>query len=486
LETTPTSGAVLNATPATEAVTAHAMGDDPAIIFNNQIEIGKISSDDLMAAKSKLTQAIADVLKALGQDSTKIDLFTTQFNADNTGLDKLLDLVSFQGSNADIRLLNKINGDTVSINKTDVTPNKLRELSQTEKDLDLKSIKDLMTSLNAILGSEATIRAQIPALISDDFLQEGDRKSDAKDQYASYLVGAKYTEFLIQSCDASTKVCFVNFSIQKANGIVAADPTAIKYEGSKWVLYGDRSPFSFDLKPVVSASYNLSNVSSNNSIKTGMNLYIPTLGTGFFNAKLSYSVDNGTSWVLLQNFAATSICGHLSAIGVSTNTTSNVSNCSNFFEVDDEKANTLNVAQAQGKFKLKIDVLTGSTPTGDKTFTVAGHKLFTKASGTSAVQNSGLSITTARLGTNSVDFNGTNIEYLDIGGNSFNSFSWEEDDVLKLNKNVSIAKANEACKARNPSNTSCDDSLAGNEVINRILLVKRDLQGRAVWMNFFK
>jgi hypothetical protein len=489
LETTPTASSVLNATPATEAITAHAMGNDPASVFADQTKIANINANDLKAAKTKLTEAIAEVLKAMGQDSTKIDLFTTAFNADNTGLDKLLDFVSFEGDSTNMRLVNKITNASVAVTKTDATPAKLPTLTSAEKELDTKSIKDLMTSLNAILSSEASIKAGIPSLISANFLQEGDDKQAAVSSYASYLVGAKYTAFLIRSCSVLDEtICFVDFSIQKANGIVAIDPTAIKYENNKWVLYGDHSPFRFDLKPVVNASYAVSNGAANNgSFKTGMNLSISALGTtGFSSATLSYSTDNGSNWVLLQNFAAASICGSLSAIGVNTNDAPNGGNCSNFFEVDDATANTLNAAQAQGKYQLMIEVFTAPSTTASKTFIIAGHKLFTKASGTTAAKNSGMSITTTQLGTSSVDFNGSNIEYLDIGGNTFASFSWEEDDVLTLNKNVSITKANAACKAQNPSDSSCDNRFASDEVINRILLVKRDLQGRAVWMTFYK
>jgi hypothetical protein len=481
LETTPAAGSVLNATPATEAITAHAIGD-PATVFASANQINDIRVDDLKAAKAKLTEALADILIALGKDSKTVDLFTTQFNADNTGLDKLLDFVTFEGDSTNMRLANKNTGANIAVTKTDTTPAKLPTLTDAEKNLDTKSIKDLMASLNDVLGTEASIQAGMPSLISEDFLQEGDKKVESIKQYASYLVGAKYTEFLIRSCDASNKVCYVNFAITKKNGIVAIDPTAVKYENNKWVLYGDRSPFIFDLKPVVSATYSVNNGDAQAPrVKVGMNLYIPTSEntsntTSYYSAKLFYRTtrDSG-SWVLLETLRSAAACGFLTIDG---------NNCSNFIEVNDTSANTLNAAASKGQYQLRIEILNAQNVIVEQ-FEIMGTKLFTDATARTAINNSGLGITAADLGTDKVRFTGTNIEFLDIGVTSVNSTSWEEDDIFDLNKSVSVADAYTKCK-NDTQRTYCDQAFGTGTTINRVMLVTRDLEGRAIWKTYNK
>ncbi len=459
LDTKPALDSILNATPATEAVTAHALGSDPASVFQDQSQIRSINTTDLKAAKSKLTEAIALVLSALGQDSSKIDLFTTAFNADNTGLDKLLDFISFQGDITEMRVANKNTGESISVKKNDSTINKLPALTEAEKSLDISSIKALLTSMNSALESESKALSQMPVLISNDYLQEGDRKDAVVKLYASKLAGAQYTDFIVLGCDTTAKICNVNFAIKKANALSVVDDTAIKYEDGKWVHYGDQSTVPFDLKPVANAVYAVSNgVANNGKINTGMNLFVESTPTNRINsARLSYKINGEANWIELQRFSTSAVCGYMVAVNNSND------GCSNFFEVSDELANKLNAT----KYQLKVETFPSANPTGDATrsFTVSGKKLFTKATGNIAAQTSGLNILSADLGTTSVHFFGSNIEYLDIGLQNGGGTSWEEDDVLAMNNTISAPN---------------------DSAITRVLLVKRNLEGQAVWMTFYK
>lgn len=490
LETVPTGNTtgVLNATPATEAVTAHALESDPATVFQNPDQIRAINTDNLKKARDNLA-------KALGTT----DLFTTAFKADGTGIDKLFDLASFEGSSTEILVVNKTTRVPVSVSKRQASGNVSPfNLSDAEKNLDTSGIKTLMTSLNATLGSESSIRSGMSSLISEYYLQEGNNKAAITNMFATELVGAKYIGYTIAGCNANNsvasvgKTCSVNFSIQLPDQSTAVDSTVVLFDGNaKWTLYGDQSPFQFDLKPVVRAQYV---VAANGAIGTpsvsyGMNLWIPTAGNYYRSAKLSYySVNEGRD-ITLQEFGLFVVCpsGFLTVLQA----TGQMANCSDFFDISDTLANTLNSAAKDGSYKLKIEVYTSVDRSGTAaaSFVLAGKPQYTSVTGKAAFDNSGISITGSDLGTNAVRFTGSNLDYLDIDSSYTAAYlataSWgDSSPISKLNGVVSIQKANAQCKANNDGD--CDNKFSSSSVIPRILLVKRDALGRAVWTNYYQ
>ena len=97
--TLPDKGAsgVVNVTPVTDGAVGQALGTlSPEDAFNSATAIKTIDLGKLAQVKTKLVEAVKEVLTALGKDASKVDLFATPFKADNTGLDKLLDLVTVQ------------------------------------------------------------------------------------------------------------------------------------------------------------------------------------------------------------------------------------------------------------------------------------------------------------------------------------------------------------------------------------------------------
>jgi hypothetical protein len=494
LETVPTgnTAGVLNATPATEAVTAHALKGNPATAFQNPSQISAIDTINLKKAKDNLATALGTT-----------DLFTTSFKADGTGMDKVLDLASFEGNSTEILVVNKTTRTPVAVTK-DQTPSSVPAftLSDAEKNLDTSGIKTLMASLNATLGSASSINSGMPSLISDFYMQEGKNKAAVTNMFATELIGAKYTGYTINGCNAIVSVasagptCSVNFSIQLQDLSIAVDSTVVVYDGiaKKWTLFGDQSPFPFDLVPVVRAE---NAVAANGTISTlpvrfGMNLWIPKAGNSYKSAKLSYSLNGGSSFQTLQLFGLGSgVCSSTSGYLVVAQATAGMPNCSDFFDISDTLANSLNDAAKNGNYKLKIEVYTSadSSGTAAASFVLAGKPQYTSVTGQAAFDNSGISITGTDLGTNAVRFTGSNLDYVDIASTYTNAnsatASWgDTSPISKLNGVVSIQKANAQCKANNDD--ACDQKFSSSSVIPRILLVKLDALGRAVWTNYYQ
>jgi hypothetical protein len=493
LETVPTgnTAGVLNATPATEVVTAHTLGGDPATAFQDSNQIKNIDTAKLKQAKDNLATALGTA-----------DLFTTRFNADGTGLDQVLDLTSFaRNSDTEILVVNKSTRKQVALN-LNVTPTKdIAALSADEKNLDTSGIKTLMTSLNAILGSESSILTGMPNLISDYYKQEGRNKSAIINLFAQDLVGTTYTGYTIDGCNASISVasigqtCNVNFSILLQDKSTTIFSTAVVFDNTtkKWLLLGDQSPFPFDLKPVVYAEYGVSanGIIGTPTVQIGMNLWIPTEGNSYGSAKLSYSLDGGspTSYVTLQEFERSQTCasGFLNVLSAGNAQP----NCSNIFRVLDDLASSMNNAAKEGKYKLKIDVYTSSDRSGNPaaSFELAGKLQYTTTTGNNALNSSGISITGADLGTNAVRFIGNNLDYVDIDSTytSANTAtaSWgDSSPISELNGVASIQKANAQCLAK--KDTDCDNKFSSSSVISRIFITKRDTLGRAVLANYYQ
>jgi hypothetical protein len=473
LETVPTGNAagVLNATPATEAVTAHVLESDPATVFQNPSQISAIDTSNLKKAKDNLATALGTT-----------DLFTTPFKADGTGMDKILDLASFDGNSTEILVVNKTTRTPVAVSKNQNSSSvPTFTLSEAEKNLDTSGIKTLMASLDATLGSESSIRSGMSSLISDYYLQEGQNKAAITDMFATELVGAKYTGYTIDGCNAAFSVasagptCSVNFSIQLQDQSAGLDSTVVVYNSNtkKWTLLGDQSPFQFDLKPLVTAEYAVAanGTIGTPSIRYGMNLWIPKAGNSYQSAKLSFSLNGGSTYTTLKEFAQFS---------------------SNFVDISDTLAKDLNDAAKDGKYKLKIEVYTSadSSGTAAASFVLAGKPQYTSVTGKAAFDNSGISITGSDLGTNSVRFTGNNLDYMSISSTytatNVATASWGDggNRISTLNGVVSIQKANAQCKAKNDGD--CDNKFSSLSVIPNISLTQRDNLGRAVSVNYYK
>ena len=326
LPTAPAAGVngVLNATPATQAVVAQATGQDPATVFADSTKIKLIDSKKLQDAKARLMAALAEVLKALGQTSTSVDLFTTKFAVNDGGLNKLFDLIAFQATaisgagtsppEQSMTVSYKDTNTTVppitidpTISAISVAP--MVAPTQAALDLNTASIQALVDAFNTNFATLAGIQSPAMADLFDrDYLNSGADKTTQLTRFNNPTnVGITLSSYVLQGCDGESKICKVDLtSKSKTVGGNKFNLPVKQGADGKWRAYGNQIPFEFDFKPTVQANYS----GSTNGVptliggtQTNFNFwftgYIGTATTRTYNsAKLFTSNDNGANWVL--------------------------------------------------------------------------------------------------------------------------------------------------------------------------------------------
>lgn len=507
LMTMPAAGVsgVLNVTPATEATVAQALSADPATTFAAPASIKTMDPAKLAAAKEKMTAALGDVLSALGLDKTKVDLFTTAFTANNAGLDKLLDAISFQhsgtGDDATVVIANKSTGESVTITPSTLVANVSPVPSPTTAtlDLDVSTIKDLFSKFNELAQTTAGITSdEMKDLFDADYLGQGQNRAQ---ELASFLdsehgvLGEKITSHVLQGCDSVTKTCAVQATLTRPdNGTESINVPVKLGSDNKWRAYGDQTPFEFDLKPVVNAYYHVSSgvAALSGTPQTGYNFHFTGRigGTRTYNsAELWVSRDNQASWTSAAKFAPKANCNGRDYLPLDNPAAANNAyQCGNFAEVSDSSAIAANAATREGKKWYKIVAYTGSDYTGTPmTYIGRGKReLFTQATGLAALNSSPIDITANELGTNSVHFTGApNWLQINVVTNGSQTGRTNYDSPANLAGLTTVAKANAKCVSRGDSQTNCNVWYGSTATIKGIILSKKDAFGREIWKDYY-
>lgn len=509
LEKIPAAGVsgVVNVTPATEVAMAQATGADPAAVFSDKDKIRAIDPLKLADAKQKLIAALKDVLSALGKDNTKVDLFTTAFTADNSGLDKLLDTIDFKqeasatAGQRTMRVADKNTGVEVAKIESTTTLSAVTPVPRPEAEtlaLDTAKIKALIAAFNAQTGTLAGIGSDaMRDLFDEHYFNRGKNRAA---QLTSFLgdssgnnpglLGDKLLDYVIQGCDGEKKICQGTFTNKLANGGIEQAPMPVK-QGSdgKWRIYGNQSPFEFELRPVVSAQYTIANgVATQTSIQTGFNFYFTgkVNGTKLYNsAKVFSSVDSGGTWTEVAAFKPKAGCSNFDWL----QTDDASSDCSNFKVVSDATANTNNSARMLGTARFKITAYSDA----NYTFETASfhsrrltYELLTATTGAQAIVRSAQGITPSGLGTNSVSFTGGGEQVrIEAYTNSAKSGTtiWTGSYPKALNGIASIAKAHTTCLT-NKNPTQCDASYGSTATIGYVFLASKDAAGNGIWTSY--
>jgi len=506
LETVPAAGVsgVINVTPATDAATAQAVGADPATVFADAAKIKTVDATKLADAKARLNAALKDVLTALGEDPSKVDLFTTKFAADNKGLDKLLDLVAISNNTAAsgqaIQITDKNTQATNTI-APDAKPADVAKVTAPSSDdvkLDTSGIKTMLSSFNKLTSTEADINSAAMLDIFDtDFLDNGNNRAAQISSIAKNAVGLQLSNYVLNGCNtaATPVVCQGQATATKSDKSTETFTLPVVLGADKkWHAYGNRTPFKFELKPL---AYQQNYVGTNApapTLQTGVNFYFTGYaGSSYDSSKprtyqsviLYGSIDDGATWTETTRLKVNSTCnGDYLPIDVGTSTSAA---CSNFKVVSNATAiANNNAAQAQGKKWFKIVAYPNADYTGTPTSYQhrSARPLFDATTGAAAVAASGLSITNNELGTNSVSFFG-NLLDVNIGiqpvGLTYeaNRAAWQDKSMINaLGGKATIAAALAQC------GSSCTTAYGSGAKITSIQLSSNDAQGRGIWVRW--
>lgn len=216
-QTLPTSG-VLNATPLTSAVVEVALppGQTLASAFAaSNLNDTSVRSAELDRAMSQLIAALRYVYVALGVNQGA-NPFTTDFSANHTGLDKLLDLIEFHAEASGLRVAEKGNPQraiTVSVAAGATAPEPLTAPSAAAADLSL--LPSFVAGVNAWLGDANRTRAGFDALVHADFIDYGENRDQV------------FTFFTTQLLRTGTSVRIASYSVDGCKALPGPNPRQI-------------------------------------------------------------------------------------------------------------------------------------------------------------------------------------------------------------------------------------------------------------------
>jgi len=371
----PTTGdTTLNVTPATEALTAQTLGGTPTLAFaSSGSGFKEAKSAKLAAAKAKLMAALRDTLLAMELNAEAVDLMTGKFAADQTGMDKLLDLVEFSANNQGvITLKDKKNSNTSStITEADSseTVSKINVTVDGVTHLDTTGIKTLIDELiNA--GKENKNPAW--EYFDDGYLFQGTTKEQLMSQAPSNNdTGNKDLTFdsnyKIKKYDQAAKVCYVGLQIKTNSSEIALMniDMGVKYSEGSWKLYGDRAPFVYRSTPmfIYGESASGTGILKNGYLKNAVAITFPgTACNGctdkvYESATIKISYDKGQSYSDSLTIGA----GELSLFENNSSYRDDLLPTFN-----NETAKKLNDANQTGKLKIRITAY--SKTLGQKTW----------------------------------------------------------------------------------------------------------------------
>ena len=483
----------LNTNPATDAITTQAFGESPSIVMADTDKIKALNSAQLNQSKAAVTASLAETLKVLGLDASKIDLMTTSFTANSTGVDKMLDLVEFSTQSQDIKISLKSTGQTVTVAPTSTASSVAKSAAPTSADisLDLSGINTLVNSASALLKTQAGITSsQMLTLFSSSYLDQGQTREEQITQLQK-LAGASLGNYVVKRCDGASKICYGTVSLIKPDGTTNSGkvmPVILGNDG-QWRFYGDQAKFAFEISPAYQEHYSVNGGQAQRDIQqTGLNIYIP--GSRIYGGTREYvagriylSFDGGQSYETLNEglqFKVKSGCdqGLISARNIINN------ECNNFVDFSDQDSvvNNFNAASESGRLKMKLALYKSSNMSDQPIETpLVFPTMFTLNTGAAAMIESGLSVTDADLGTNRIRFSGANFDFLNANvglctatsaSNSCHSFTFDNNLSVKALRNDLTLE-----KFKNNCGDSCAN-LPADSVFTHIDLQIRDRQGR--------
>lgn len=483
--------ATLNVTPLTTALTTQVLGTAPAQAFEQASAIAAVNATTLNLAKTRLVQALEDVLVQLGKTPANVDPFTTPFRADNTGLDKLLDLVAFETSavspGGPMLIQDKSSGRSVAFQASASAPVALPALDTAIVSLDTSGIRVAIAQANAALQSGGA--AALLPFLHPDFVLEGQGPTAflADEETAELLGQARFTDFVLSGC-TSDGVCAGTLGVRFGDESDSLFFT-FKQDNGVWKLYGDRKPFEYELKPVVFTRQ----TGDTTNVLSGFNFYVPSdldIANQAVHRIELFVVTDGTS--TLPNEPSVILDaprGEVQA-GVASTPTNNCRNdgymilrsdsglCGNFGSVSDQRAAEFNTAAQQGLLRIFIKAFDAN---GDMLLNAPHEimqriRLMNQAEAEAAAANSGITVNRAGFGTANIGFTVPS-RYRDLtvvatyqGANQWGQARWEDNEARALNGLITREKARAQSCADSPNRQACEQGFPADGVVTNLNL----------------
>jgi hypothetical protein len=252
--------AVANITPITNAVVSQLASGDADALFTAPATISTtLSKAKVSAASEALVESVQNVSTQLNLGST-FDPFKLKFTANNSGMDKMLDLVKFQpDTSGTISIQNKAGGTPITIAKetTKAQVSKMPSVETALVNLDVSSIKTTIADLNKALKSKSvpTITQAFNSTVDDNFRHNGLNKSTIVGFLVEDFASANSAEFLnyaLGACNTDGTICEGNL-ITKIDNTIDTENLPIKKTGNTWKFFGNQSVIGVNVSQVLSA-----------------------------------------------------------------------------------------------------------------------------------------------------------------------------------------------------------------------------------------
>jgi len=242
----------INITPVTDFILRNALGDHAEDAYNNW-ETSQISSADLSDAETDVQTQLAPVLLAAGV-SSDVDLLTTAFNADHTGIDLVLDIVDISYSDNTATVTNNLTGSSYTDDITD--QNEGGGLPVSDEDTTQEALTDAQ-AIDAVFQSLEDLYSTAPTneaitnwfddSVADEYLSEGENKTEMRDDWITDdegpEVGMTIWSENVEPFDVSGTAYITGYWIRIHYSDSTESETfldSMVFDGTNWLWYGDR------------------------------------------------------------------------------------------------------------------------------------------------------------------------------------------------------------------------------------------------------
>lgn len=311
-------GGVANVTSLTTAQVTLANGGDAAGIMTS----GAPSASALSGSQQTLQAALAQALAAVGL-SGGADFTTTAFNADRTGMDKMLDVIAastgVNNGHTFVQLEGRVGGGNFYVDSSGARTGSLGDSALISGlGLDLTGISQIFAALNSAAGSSTVgacaaalgnnasmLDAQFSLTINQQTLNAGNFAA----QICSFLsqgglLGGSVANPTLRDCDfsGSDKICTVGFDVLNGSAIQeGAEMAVVLRSGSAtWKLLGQATPYEIHVNANVQRTLRANVSSPQPSYYRAISFEVHTAANGVSNAVQSAKVYQrnaaGTGW----------------------------------------------------------------------------------------------------------------------------------------------------------------------------------------------
>lgn len=240
-------GNTINITPFTDLIIANTAQQIAESFFDSD-STTSLDATELEAQESALQAKLQDVFTALGLD-TAIDLLSTSFSADHSGLDAALDIIQIQNtSDTIVTITNLLDNseitDDISITDDNDTALVVDGDAVVVAVSDTQAIANLFGDFSAEFDGGLPSSATIEDYLATDFLQNDNTRGEFLTDITTdpTLLGLTFVSVSVSDLDSTAGTARVSFNVMFADQI---DPESETWLVSRddvlgWQLLGDQ------------------------------------------------------------------------------------------------------------------------------------------------------------------------------------------------------------------------------------------------------